>query len=80
MAGGLMAARDWARPFDDGVLRTPGDAGRYVTVLPEEMQRQPGWQTAAQLLMMAAEGKAPLIFAHSVNPTRNRSGITTIIQ
>jgi hypothetical protein len=42
------------------------------------MQRQPEWQTVAQLLMMAAEGKAPLMFAHSVNPTRNRSGITTL--
>jgi hypothetical protein len=62
------------------ILQTPGDAGRYVTVLPEEMLRQPEWQTAAQLLMMAAEGKAPLMFAHSVNPTSNRSGITTIIQ
>jgi hypothetical protein len=44
------------------ILQTPGDAGRYVTVLPEEMLRQPEWQTAAQLLM-AAEGKAPLMFA-----------------
>jgi hypothetical protein len=60
------------------VLRTPGDAGRYVTVLPEEMKRRPEWQTAAELLMMAAEGKAPLMFAHGVNPTRNRSGITTL--
>ena len=62
------------------ILRTQGDAGRYVVALPEEMQRQPEWQTIPQLLMMVAEGKAPLMCTHCVNPSRNRSGITTIIE
>lgn len=61
----------WGRPFDDEiqlpdgrVLRTLGDAGRYVAALPEKMQHRPEWQIAAQMLMQAADGKVPLMFAH----------------
>jgi hypothetical protein len=49
---------------DGRVLRTLGDAGRYVAALPEKVQHHPEWQTAAEMLMLAAEGKAPLMFAH----------------
>jgi hypothetical protein len=66
-----MAETGWRRPFDDEialpdgrVLRTLGDAGRYVTALPEKMQHRPEWQTAAEVLMLAAQGRAPLMFAH----------------
>jgi hypothetical protein len=38
--------------------------GRYVAALPEKVQHHPEWQTAAEMLMLAAEGKAPLMFAH----------------
>jgi hypothetical protein len=46
------------------MLRTLGDAGHYVTALPKAVQERPEWHTAAEMLMMAAEGKAPLRFAH----------------
>jgi hypothetical protein len=66
-----MAETGWRRPFDDEialpdgrVLRTLGDAGRYVSALPEKVQHHPEWQTAAEMLMLAAERKAPLMFAH----------------
>jgi len=61
-----MAAKD-----SRSMTRYPSDTGRR-----RALRHRPAGGDAAparmaegsQLLMMAAEGKAPLMFAHSVNP------------
>jgi hypothetical protein len=40
------------------ILQTPGDAGRYVTVLPEEMLRQPEWQTGSPVTDDGGRGES----------------------
>jgi hypothetical protein len=67
----LMSNKGWHRAFDDPIelpdgsaLRMLRDAGEFVTALPEKVQHRQEWQTAAEMLMLAAEGKAPLMFAH----------------
>jgi len=62
---------DWSRHFDEpitlpdgGELRTLLDAGRYVEALPEATPDRPEWQTAIHFLLMAAEDRLPVIFAH----------------
>jgi hypothetical protein len=61
---------EWARAFDDPIplpdgrkLRTLADAGHYVTALPENVQERTEWQTAAEMLIMAAKGERPVMFA-----------------
>ena len=51
----VAAARD---------LRTLLDAGRYVEALPKAKHDRPEWQTAIRFLLMAAEGRLPVMFAH----------------
>ncbi len=61
-----MTDTGWGRSFDDEIvlpdgriLRTLGDAGRYVAALPEKVQHRPEWALAAEMLMKACEGKPP---------------------
>jgi hypothetical protein len=61
----------WSRQFDEpiplpdgGELRTLLDAGRYIEALPKAKHQRPEWQTATEMLLMAAEGRGPMIFAH----------------
>jgi len=65
-----MADRGWQRRFDDPVPLPDGrqfvtlrDAGTYITKLPKTQQAVPEWQTAAQVLIMAAEGRGPVMHA-----------------
>ncbi len=59
------------RLFDDPIVLSDGraprtllDAGEYVAALPKDDRAKPHWQTAAEMLMMAAEGRRPLMFAY----------------
>jgi hypothetical protein len=56
----------WKRPFDDPIelpdcrsLVTLEDAGDYITRLPKAELDE--WQTAIEALMMAADGRRPLM-------------------
>jgi hypothetical protein len=49
---------------DGRVLRTLHDAGHYATALPKAMQDKVEWQTAAEMLILAAKGERPAMFAH----------------
>jgi hypothetical protein len=40
------------------------DAGRYVEALPKAKYDRPEWQTAVRFLLMAAEGRLLVMFAH----------------
>ena len=58
----------WSRSFDEpiplpdgGELRTLPDAGRYVEVLPKAKHDRTEWQTAIHFLLMAAEGRLPVM-------------------
>ena len=60
----------WSRTFhvpihlpDGRVLRTLRDAGEYIQELPKAIHQRPEWQIAAEMLLEAAEGKGPLMFA-----------------
>ena len=61
----------WSRPFDDPIelpdgqlLQTLADSGHYATVLPKAVQEQVEWQTAAEMLILAARGKRLVMFAY----------------
>ena len=60
----------WSKPFDDPIplprgrqLVTLRDAANYITSLPKAEQHLPEWQTAVMCLIMAAEGRGPLMHA-----------------
>jgi hypothetical protein len=60
----------WSRAFDDPItlpdgraLRTLHDAGHFVAALPQGMQQRAEWQTAAEMLILAAQGQRPVMFA-----------------
>ena len=60
----------WKRRFEDPVqlpngkqLRTLKDAGDYITKLPAGQHKHPKWQTATHVLIEAAEGRGPMMFA-----------------
>jgi hypothetical protein len=64
------ASPDWSRAFDDPitvpdghVLKTLHDAGHYATALPKGVQERAEWQTAAEMLILAAQGQRPVMFA-----------------
>jgi hypothetical protein len=64
------ASPDWSRAFDDPiplpdgrVLETLHDAGHYVTALPKTAQHHTEWQTAAEMLILAATEGWPVMFA-----------------
>jgi hypothetical protein len=60
----------WSRPFDDPItlpdgrtLLTLRDAADYITSLPKAEQNLEAWQAAIEALIMAAEGRGPLMHA-----------------
>lgn len=60
----------WSRAFDDPVplpsgeaLRTLREAADYIMKLPKDQQKQPRWQAAVEALLMAAEGRGPILHA-----------------
>jgi hypothetical protein len=59
----------WSTAFEDPVivkgktLTTLGDAADYIMKLPKAEQDLPEWQTAIEALIMAAEGRGPLLHA-----------------
>jgi hypothetical protein len=61
-AGAIELVRD---RFDDPVPgpKTLRDAANYIQKRPEAEQELPHWRTAVEALIMAAEGKGPLLHA-----------------
>jgi hypothetical protein len=60
----------WSTAFDDPIplpsgrtLKTIADARAYVLKLPKKDQEAPHWQTAADMLLKAAERGWPVMFA-----------------
>jgi hypothetical protein len=60
----------WSTPFEDPIalpkgkqLKTLQQAADYILKLPKAEQHQPAWQTATEALIMAAEGRGPLLHA-----------------
>lgn len=60
----------WKRLFEDPIdlprgrqLFTLKDAADYIMKLPKAEQKLAEWQTATEALMMAAEGRGPLMHA-----------------
>jgi hypothetical protein len=65
-----LSIMSWSRAFhvpittpDSLMLRTLRDAGEYMQALPRAKSQRPEWQTAAEMLLEAVEGKGPLMFA-----------------
>lgn len=65
-----MKVGGWKRPFEDPIplprgrqLVTLEDTATYITKLPEAEHLLPEWQTATEALIMAAEGRGPLMHA-----------------
>jgi hypothetical protein len=61
---------DWSREFEDPIplpkgrqLVTLKDAADYIMKLPKAEQKVQEWQTATEVLIMAAEGRGPLMHA-----------------
>jgi hypothetical protein len=66
----LKPNKGWRRRFEDPrplprgrQLVTLEDAGKYITKLPKVEQQLDEWQTATEALIMAAEGRGPLLHA-----------------
>jgi hypothetical protein len=64
------AGPNGSRAFDDPipvpdarVLKTLHDAGHYAAALPRALQERTEWQTAAEMLILAAQGQRPVMFA-----------------
>jgi hypothetical protein len=64
----LKPVAAWARPFDDPVLLPGGrklvtlrDAADNIMKLPKAEQDLDEWQAAVEALMMAAEGRGPVM-------------------
>lgn len=60
----------WQRRFEDPIplpkgkpLVTLRDAGDYIAGLSAKAQRAAHWQTAAEAVLMAAQGRGPLMHA-----------------
>lgn len=60
----------WERPFDQPVplpsgppARTLRDAANYIKKLSETERDTPEWRLAIQMLIDAAEGRGPMLFA-----------------
>jgi hypothetical protein len=61
----------WSRPFDNPIKPPKGrpigtlkDAAAYILKLPKPAQQNPEWQAAGEAVIMAAEGRGPLMHAH----------------
>jgi hypothetical protein len=68
---------DWSREFDDPIplpdsrtLLTLHDAGRYATALPKAVQERVEWQTAAEMLILSAQGHRPV---HAAGAARRQN-------
>jgi hypothetical protein len=66
-----MASNNWSRPFDEPIqppkgkkLVTLRDGAAYIMALPKSKQQSPEWQAATEALLMAAEGRGPIMHAH----------------
>jgi hypothetical protein len=62
----------WDRPFEDPVvapdgkpLKTLRDAAKYIQKSPKAEHDKQYWLTAGEALIMAAEGKGPLLHARA---------------
>lgn len=55
----------WSDEFEDPIygFRTLHDAANYIQKLPKAQQQLPHWQAAVEALIMAAEGRGPLLHA-----------------
>ena len=55
----------WSDKFEDPIpgMTTLQDAADYILKLPKTEQQLPHWQAAIEALIMAAEGKGPLLHA-----------------
>jgi hypothetical protein len=60
----------WSRPFDEPIqppkgkaLVTLKDAAASILALPKSEQQSPEWQAAGEAVIMAAEGRGPLMHA-----------------
>src|SRR5467141_3234564 len=65
---GCIMATDWSRAFDDPIplprgrqLVTLKDAAEYIQKLPKAEQDLEEWQAAVEALIMAAEGRGPVM-------------------
>ena len=65
-----MADRGWNRAFEDPIplprgrqLITLKDAADHITKLPKAEHESGPWQAAIEALIMAAEGRGPLMHA-----------------
>jgi hypothetical protein len=71
----------WSRRFEDpillpdgGTLLTLREAADYITHLPKVEQKLDEWQATIEALMMAAEGRGPLMHARiGILRTLNRN-------
>ena len=66
----MKPPKGWKRPFEDPIdlpkrrrLVTLQDAADYILKLPKAEQGVPEWQAATEALIMAAEGRGPLMHA-----------------
>lgn len=56
----------WSTPFDDPMphgIETLLDAGQFIMALPKAEQAKAHWLAAAEAVLMAAEGRGPVIHA-----------------
>lgn len=60
----------WSRAFDDPIpvpgqkpLRTLREAADHIMKLPKAQQKLPHWQAAVEAIIMAAEGRGPILHA-----------------
>jgi hypothetical protein len=65
-----MAKNGWGRPFEDPIelpdgrkLLTLKNAADYIMKLPKAEQKHEKWETAISCLILAAEGRGPLMHA-----------------
>jgi hypothetical protein len=65
-----MAKKGWTLPFEDPIelpdgrkLITLKNAADHIMKLPKVEQKHEKWQTAIEVLIMAAEGRGPVMHA-----------------
>jgi hypothetical protein len=65
-----MAKKGWSRQFEDPIVLADGrelltlkNAADYIMKLPKAEQKHEKWETAISCLIMAAEGRGPMMHA-----------------
>lgn len=55
----------WSRRFEDPIpgIITLRDAAGYILTLPKKARELPEWLAAAEAVLMAAEGRGPMLHA-----------------